>query len=108
MADYDILTFTPHNGGQGVRLTVTAVASVPVGIPCPSRDDSESPIRIRVANLGSVAASINLFGTASLTNMAILPGTVEMFGIAPNSGLAISAITEAGETTLSVVAGIGT
>jgi hypothetical protein len=108
MPDYDILTFTPHNGGQGIRLTVTAVAAAPVGIPCPSRDDSDAPLRIRVANLGSVAASVSFVGTAALTNMAVLPATVEMFGLPQNASASISAITESGTTTLSVTAGTGT
>lgn len=110
MADHDILTFTPHNGGQGVRVAVTTVASTPVGVPCPSLANIPGPLRVRVANLGNVAAYVTFSGTASLSSsMAILPGAVEVFGspYTNTGGVTVSALTEVGTTTISVVAGVG-
>ena len=108
MADYDVLTFAPHNGGQGLRIAVTSSASTPAGIQVPDSLNSGSAVRVRVANLGDQAAYVNLIGTASLSNMAILAGTVEVFALLPGVHISISAITETGTTTLSVVAGTGT
>lgn len=109
MADHDILTFTPHNGGQGIRVEVTTVASTPVGVPCPSLANIPGPLRVRVANLGSVAAYVTFAGEASLASMAILPGAVEVFGspYTNTGGVTVSALTESGTTTISVTAGIG-
>ena len=106
--DSDTVTFTPNRGGLGVRIAVTSVASTPTGL-VDAGDGGDRPPRIRVANLGSVTAFVRFGGAADLNSIAILPGTVEVFG-APYSnpnGISVSAITESGTTTVSVVAGVG-
>lgn len=108
--DSDSLAFTPFNGGLGVRIAVTDVASAAVGVPG-GASDGDKPHRVRIVNVGSNTAFVRLYGGLADTScMAMLPGTVEVFG-APYSnpsGVSISAIAAAGETTtLSVVAGIG-
>lgn len=107
----DAYAFKPNGGGRGVRLNVTATASVPVGVPMTG--DASDPalvVRVRLVNTGSENACVALQGTADRNCMVLVPGIPEMFTV-PFSpqGVTISAITEelAVSTAISVVAGDG-
>jgi hypothetical protein len=101
----DILAFTPHAGGLGVRVSCTTVASAAVGIPGANGEND----RAVLTNGGSVSAFVRIGGSADLNSMEVLPGTQVVVGIPYSgvSGVTISAITASGTTTLSAVAGRG-
>lgn len=107
----DALAFRPFNGGQGVRFTVSAVASTPVGVPgSGNASEPSSVVRVRIAISGAGNACVKLNGTADRNSMVMLAGTVEVFTVpfSPN-GLTVSAIAETDSlnTTVSAVAGEG-
>lgn len=109
MADpQDFSIFEPYGGGRGVRITCTVSATVPVGIPG-SNNDEPLRRRCRVVNGGVVSAFISFLGTADLSCMEILPGTVETFTLPYSNeiGVTLSGITASNSTTISLVVGKG-
>lgn len=107
---HDALALRPHNGGRGVRFTVTDTASTPVNVPFSSDTVHDETLRVRIVNTGSVNICVALQGTADRNCMVLIPSLPEVFTVpySPN-GVTISAITESVSVTsaVSVVAGRG-
>jgi hypothetical protein len=94
--------FGPRAGGASASLAVTAspaALSLPAAI-------AQGGGTIRLLTSGSQLIFLRFDGTnAAVTDMPMLPGTVEVFALAP--GMSISAIAAATGTTLYATAGAG-
>lgn len=107
----DVQAFSPYNGGQGVRFTVSGTASTPVGIPGTNNaSDPATKVRVRVIVSGPYNACVRFNGTADRNSTTFVPGVPEIFTLpfSPN-GVTVSAISENASvtTTIAVVAGDG-
>jgi len=110
-ATFNVQAFQPFDGGAGKRLSVTT-STGSAAIPGTQTDD-RGRLRVLIVNGGSVSAFVRMGQsnvTATLDCLEVLPGCAYLLtppGTNP-SGVWISAITEAGSTTIQATAGQGT
>lgn len=104
--------FVPYRGGRGKRLTATSGSSTSAAIPGMGVGQAKAGQRAMFTNGGNVSAFVVMDSSSVVADLdcyELLPGSTQPLGapFTPNVAVWFAVITEAGTTTVSVVAGDG-